>query len=63
MPETLSVMLFVVFPYAALALAITVTVLRWRKAPFSISSLSSQLLESKKLFWGSSPSTGASSSS
>jgi nitrate reductase gamma subunit len=55
MPETLSVMLFVVFPYAALALAIIVTVLRWRKAPFSISSLSSQLLESKKLFWGSIP--------
>ena len=55
MSETLAVMLFVVLPYAALALAIIVTVLRWRKAPFSISSLSSQLLESKKLFWGSIP--------
>jgi nitrate reductase gamma subunit len=55
MSETLAVMLFVVLPYAALALAIIVTVLRWREAPFSISSLSTQLLESKKLFWGSIP--------
>jgi nitrate reductase gamma subunit len=55
MSETLSVMLFAVLPYAALSLAIIVTVLRWREAPFSISSLSTQLLESKKLFWGSIP--------
>ncbi|MCL1587255.1 MAG: respiratory nitrate reductase subunit gamma [Actinomycetia bacterium] len=55
MSETLSVMLFVVLPYAALALAIIVSVLRWREAPFSISSLSTQLLESRKLFWGSIP--------
>ena len=55
MSETVSVMLFVALPYAALALAIIVSVVRWREAPFSISSLSSQLLESKKLFWGSIP--------
>jgi nitrate reductase gamma subunit len=55
MSETVSVMLFVALPYAALALAIIVSVVRWRQAPFSISSLSSQLLESKKLFWGSIP--------
>jgi len=55
MSETLSVMLFVVLPYAALALAIIVSVLRWREAPFSVSSLSTQLLESRKLFWGSIP--------
>lgn len=55
MSETVSVMLFVVLPYAALALAIIVTVLRWREAPFSISSLSTQLLENRKLFWGSIP--------
>lgn len=55
MSETLSLMLFVVLPYAALALAIIVSVLRWRVAPFSVSSLSTQLLESRKLFWGSIP--------
>jgi nitrate reductase gamma subunit len=55
MSETLSVMLFVALPYAALALAIIVSVVRWREAPFSISSLSTQLLESRKLFWGSIP--------
>ncbi len=55
MSETVSVMLFVALPYAALALAIAVSVVRWRRAPFSVSSLSSQLLESRKLFWGSIP--------
>ena len=55
MSETLSMLLFVAFPYAALALAIIVSIVRWRQAPFSVSSLSSQLLESKKLFWGSIP--------
>ncbi len=55
MSETVSVMLFVAFPYAAFALALAVSVLRWRLAPFTVSSLSSQLLESKKLFWGSIP--------
>jgi nitrate reductase gamma subunit len=55
MSETVSVMLFVALPYAALALAIAVTALRWRLAPFTVSSISSQLLESRKLFWGSIP--------
>ena len=55
MSETVSVMLFVAFPYVAIALAIAVSALRWRLAPFTVSSLSSQLLESKKLFWGSIP--------
>jgi nitrate reductase gamma subunit len=55
MSETVSLMLFVALPYAALALAIAVSVVRWRKAPFTVSSLSSQLLESRKLFWGSIP--------
>jgi nitrate reductase gamma subunit len=30
-------------------------VVRWRLHPFSVSSLSSQLLESRKLYWGSIP--------
>jgi nitrate reductase gamma subunit len=55
MSETVSVLLFVAFPYAALALAIVAGIIRWRIKPFTISSLSSQLLESKKLFWGSIP--------
>lgn len=55
MSETVSVMLFVALPYAAFALAIAVSVLRWRVTPFTVSSISSQLLESRKLFWGSIP--------
>jgi nitrate reductase gamma subunit len=55
MSETVSVMLFVVFPYVAFMVALIVSVLRWRLAPFTVSSISSQLLESKKLFWGSIP--------
>ena len=55
MSDTVSMVLFVGFPYAALLLAIAVTVVRWRKAPFTVSSISSQLLESRKLFWGSIP--------
>jgi len=46
-------MLFVVFPYVATALAIVVSILRWRRHPFTVSALSSQLLESRRLFWGS----------
>lgn len=45
--------LFVGYPYAALALAVVVGVLRYRWRPFSYSSLSSQFLENKQLFWGS----------
>jgi nitrate reductase gamma subunit len=48
-------MLFVVFPYVALAIAVVVSVTRWRLHPFSVSSLSSQLLESRRLYWGSVP--------
>lgn len=46
-------LLFVVFPYVAFALAVVVSVIRWRRHPFSVSALSSQLLEGRKLFWGS----------
>ena len=48
-------LLFVVAPYVAITLAIVVSVMRWRRHPFTVSALSSQLLESKKLFWGSVP--------
>lgn len=46
-------LLFVIFPYVALFIAIAVTLYRSIYRPFSISSLSSQLLERKRLFWGS----------
>ncbi len=48
-------LLFGGIPYAVLLLAIVVTIARWRLHPFSVSSLSSQLLESRRLFWGSVP--------
>lgn len=45
--------LFLIFPYMAITLAIVVTVYRAIYRPFTISSLSSQMLERRKLFWGS----------
>ncbi len=48
-------LLFVVFPYVAVVTAIVGSVVRWRKFPFTVSSLSSQLLESRRLRWGSVP--------
>lgn len=44
---------FVIFPYVALIVAIIVAVYRSIYRPFTISSLSSQLLENKQLYWGS----------
>lgn len=48
-------LLFIIFPYAAALLAIVVTADRYFKKGFSYSSLSSQFLESKELFFGSVP--------
>lgn len=48
-------LLFVALPYAAALLLVTVTIARWRTQQFGVSSLSSQLLESRKLYWGSIP--------
>lgn len=45
--------LFLIFPYIAMATCIAVTIYRSIYRPFSISSTSSQLLERKKLYWGS----------
>ena len=55
MSAPLEFILFVALPYAALLLAITVGVYRSRTNRFSYSSLSSQFLESRQLFWGSVP--------
>lgn len=48
-----NLLLFVVFPYVAIILAVVGTIYRLIRRPFTVSSLSSQLLESRKLFWGS----------
>lgn len=47
--------LFVAFPYVATTIAIVVAILRYRRDRFSYSSLSSQFLENRTLFWGSVP--------
>jgi nitrate reductase gamma subunit len=50
---TTDLLLFGIFPYMAVAIAIVATCLRYFNDRFSYSSLSSQFLESKQLFWGS----------
>ncbi len=47
--------LFGVFPYVALAIAIVGLVWRYRTNQFSFSTVSSQFLENRQLFWGSVP--------
>jgi len=47
--------LFVVFPYTALVIAILMGIYRYRRDRFTYSSLSSQFLENRTLFWGSVP--------
>ena len=47
--------LFVAFPYVAVILAVFGGVYRYRRDRFSYSTLSSQLLENRTLFWGSVP--------
>ena len=52
---TIEQLLFGVLPYVALALAIVGTIWRYFDNRFSYSSLSSQFLENRQLFWGSVP--------
>jgi nitrate reductase gamma subunit len=47
--------LFGVLPYVAFAIFIVGSVYRYMKKGYKVSSLSSQFLEGKKLFWGSQP--------
>lgn len=49
----LDIILFVIFPYAAVLLAVGGSLYRYFTNRFSYSSLSSQFLESENLFWGS----------
>lgn len=43
---------FVVFPYLAMVVFLLGTIMRYRKAPFTYSSFSSQFLENQQHFWG-----------
>lgn len=47
--------LFVALPYMAVAVFLAVFIRRYVKRGFQVSSLSSQFLEGKRLFWGSVP--------
>ena len=46
---------YAALPYASVLLFLVISIQRYRKDPFSFSSLSSQFLETKQLFWGSVP--------
>ncbi|MCP3997631.1 MAG: respiratory nitrate reductase subunit gamma [bacterium] len=50
-----NMILFVAFPYVAIVVAVVGTVYRMTQRRFTVSSVSSQLLEGNKLFWGSVP--------
>jgi nitrate reductase gamma subunit len=43
---------FIVLPYLAIFIFLLGTIVRYRREPFSYSSLSSQFLENRKHFWG-----------
>ncbi len=47
--------MFGAFPYVALALFVVGSIWRYKQKGFQVSSLSSQFMEGKKLFWGSQP--------
>jgi len=49
----LDMLLLVVFPYAAILVFLVGTVYRYRQKGFTVTSLSSQFLEGRSLFWGS----------
>lgn len=53
--ETLYNFLFIALPYVALTVFLIGTVYRYKGTKFKFSSLSSQFLEGRKLFWGSVP--------
>lgn len=48
-----NLLFFGVFPYVALVFLLTISIIRYRTQAYTVSSLSSQFLESQKLFWGS----------
>ncbi len=48
-------LLFAAFPYVAFAILLIGSIYRYTRKGFKVSSLSTQFLEGKKLFWGSQP--------
>ncbi len=48
-------LMFIVLPYAAFAIFIIGSIYRYTNKGFKVSSLSSQFIEGRKLFWGSQP--------
>jgi nitrate reductase gamma subunit len=53
--NALNTFLFVAFPYVAIVVFVVGVAYRYRQKGFTVSSLSSQFLEGRKLFWGSVP--------
>jgi len=53
--NVLNTFLFVAFPYMAVIVFVVGVAYRYRQKGFTVSSLSSQFLEGKKLFWGTIP--------
>ncbi len=53
--NTLNTFMFVAFPYVAIFVFLLGVIYRYRQKGFSVSALSSQFLEGKKLFWGVMP--------
>ena len=51
----LDTFLLVVFPYVAVAIFVIGSLYRYRRRGFTVSSLSSQFLEGRMLFWGTIP--------
>ncbi len=51
----LDTLLFGALPYVAMTVFLLVTIIRYRRDPYTFSTLSSQFMESRKLFWGSVP--------
>lgn len=49
--SSLNQWLFIVFPYLVMCIFFLGTILRYRKAPYTYSSLSSQFLENQRHFW------------
>lgn len=53
--NALNTFLFVAFPYVAVIVFVVGAAYRYRQKGFTVSSLSSQFLEGKQLFWGTIP--------
>lgn len=53
--EALDILLFIVLPYLTLFILIGGSIYRYRTNGFTVSSLSSEFLEGRTLFWGSQP--------